>query len=149
VWTLSRIGSWQTNHRPTAPTISAPLGEFAELANGGNGTAVVIRVVGGRDVPDCACSPSDVSFGPLGAADSWDSDSHLRDSPFSRAGLRCDTRPHAIEIPTPVRNGRRNRYEVRNDLPLRHPIKRQERVASLIVLVHDKQERGSEGQSRR
>ena len=26
---LCRTGSWQTNHRPTIPTISAPLGEFA------------------------------------------------------------------------------------------------------------------------
>jgi len=51
-WTLRRIGSWQTNHRPTAPTISAPLGEFAELANGGNGTAVVGLCL---SVLICAC----------------------------------------------------------------------------------------------
>ncbi len=48
-----------------------------------------------------------------------------------------------------IRNGRRNRYEVRTDLPLRHPIERHERVASLLVLVLGKQERGREGRSRR
>lgn len=34
-----------------------------------------------------------------------------------------------------IRNGRRNRYEVRSNLPLRHPIERHERVASLIAFV--------------
>lgn len=34
-----------------------------------------------------------------------------------------------------IRHGRRNRYEVRADRPLRHPIERHERVASLITLV--------------
>lgn len=34
-----------------------------------------------------------------------------------------------------IRQGRRNRYEVRTNLPLRHPIERHERVASLIALV--------------
>ena len=33
-----------------------------------------------------------------------------------------------------IRHGRRNRYEVRTDLPLRHPIERHERVSSLITL---------------
>jgi DNA-binding IclR family transcriptional regulator len=34
-----------------------------------------------------------------------------------------------------IRNGRRNRYEVRSAMPLRHPIERHERVSSLIALV--------------
>lgn len=34
------------------------------------------------------------------------------------------------------RHGRRNRYEVRQDLPLRHPIEEHQRVSSLIALVH-------------
>ena len=34
-----------------------------------------------------------------------------------------------------IRQGRRNRYQVRTDLPLRHPIERHERVSSLIDLV--------------
>lgn len=35
-----------------------------------------------------------------------------------------------------IRQGRRNRYEVRDDLPLRHPIERHEKVSSLIALVY-------------
>jgi len=57
---------------------------------------VVIRAVG-------LCLQADVSFGPPGAANSGDSDSRLRESPFSQGGLRCDTRPHAVEIP--IRDG--------------------------------------------
>lgn len=34
--------------------------------------------------------------------------------------------------------GRRNHYRVKADLPLRHPIERHRRVASLIALVHGK-----------
>ncbi len=34
------------------------------------------------------------------------------------------------------RDGRRNRYDVRSELPLRHPIERHRRVSSLISLVH-------------
>lgn len=34
-----------------------------------------------------------------------------------------------------IRIGRRNRYEVRTNLPLRHPIERHEHVSSLIELV--------------
>lgn len=34
-----------------------------------------------------------------------------------------------------TRRGRRNRYEVRTHLPLRHPIERHQRVSSLISLV--------------
>jgi DNA-binding transcriptional ArsR family regulator len=34
-----------------------------------------------------------------------------------------------------IRNGRRNRYGVRSNLPLRHPIERHERVSSLLALV--------------
>ena len=34
-----------------------------------------------------------------------------------------------------IRHGRRNRYKVRTDRPLRHPIERHERVSSLITLV--------------
>ncbi len=37
-----------------------------------------------------------------------------------------------------IRHGRRNRYEVRGDLPLRHPVERHEKVSSLIALVHRK-----------
>jgi hypothetical protein len=33
------------------------------------------------------------------------------------------------------REGRRNRYEVRRDLPLRHPIERHRSVTSLLALV--------------
>jgi hypothetical protein len=35
-----------------------------------------------------------------------------------------------------VREGRRNRYEVREDLPLRHPIESHRRVRALLDLVH-------------
>ena len=47
------------------------------------------------------------------------------------------------------RHGRRNRYEVRTDLPLRHPIERHERVSSLITLVLGEREHGREGRARR
>ena len=47
------------------------------------------------------------------------------------------------------RHGRRNRYEVRTDLPLRHPIERHERVSSLITIVLGERERGREGRARR
>lgn len=40
------------------------------------------------------------------------------------------------------REGRRNRYEVQTDLPLRHPIERHERVSSLISLVLEGRTRG-------
>ncbi len=43
------------------------------------------------------------------------------------------------------RHGRRNRYEVRTDLPLRHPIERHERVSSLITLVLGEHERNGRG----
>lgn len=43
-----------------------------------------------------------------------------------------------------IRHGRRNRYEVRDDLPLRHPIERHERVSSLIALVLGGRNRGHE-----
>jgi DNA-binding MarR family transcriptional regulator len=36
------------------------------------------------------------------------------------------------------RSGRRNRYKVRLDLPLRHPIERHRRVAALLDLVLEK-----------
>lgn len=42
------------------------------------------------------------------------------------------------------RRGRRNRYSVRADLPLRHPIERHRRVAALIALVRGQDERGRE-----
>jgi predicted transcriptional regulator len=35
-----------------------------------------------------------------------------------------------------IRQGRRNHYVVRGDLPLRHPIEMHEKVSSLITLVH-------------
>ncbi|MEQ8765447.1 MAG: winged helix-turn-helix domain-containing protein [Planctomycetota bacterium] len=41
-----------------------------------------------------------------------------------------------------IREGRRNRYEIRDDLPLRHPIERHRNVASLIRLVQNQEERG-------
>ena len=34
------------------------------------------------------------------------------------------------------RDGRRNHYEIREDLPLRHPIEQHQRVAALIALAH-------------
>lgn len=36
------------------------------------------------------------------------------------------------------RHGRRNRYDVRDHLPLRHAIERHEKVSSLIALVYGK-----------
>lgn len=39
-----------------------------------------------------------------------------------------------------IRHGRRNRYEVREHLPLRHPIEQHVRISSLIALVHGKRE---------
>lgn len=44
-----------------------------------------------------------------------------------------------------IRRGRRNHYEVRDHLPLRHPIERHERVSSLIALVHGEARRGETG----
>ena len=43
------------------------------------------------------------------------------------------------------RHGRRNRYAVRTDLPLRHPIERHERVSSLITLVLGEHKRNGRG----
>jgi DNA-binding MarR family transcriptional regulator len=40
------------------------------------------------------------------------------------------------------REGRRNRYEVQTELPLRHPIERHERVSSLLSLVLETRARG-------
>lgn len=40
-----------------------------------------------------------------------------------------------------IRQGRRNRYQVRDHLPLRHPIERHEQVSSLIALVHGRRPR--------
>ena len=48
-----------------------------------------------------------------------------------------------------IRHGRRNRYEVRTNLPLRHPIERHERVSSLIELVHGEHESKGRGGSAR
>ena len=45
------------------------------------------------------------------------------------------------------RHGRRNSYLVRDDLPLRHPIERHERVSSLIALVHGEAKTGGSGKS--
>ena len=39
------------------------------------------------------------------------------------------------------RDGRRNRYAVRDDLPLRHPIERHQPIASLLALVGGVRER--------
>ena len=44
-----------------------------------------------------------------------------------------------------IRHGRRNRYEVRTKLPLRHPIERHKRVSSLIELVLGEHERNGRG----
>jgi DNA-binding Lrp family transcriptional regulator len=41
-----------------------------------------------------------------------------------------------------IRQGRRNRYQVREHLPLRHPVERHERVSSLTAFVHGKSEAG-------
>lgn len=43
-----------------------------------------------------------------------------------------------------IRHGRRNRYEVRGHLPLRHPIERHERASSLIAFVLGKRGRAHE-----
>ena len=75
--------------RPTTPTISAPLGEWLNLR----------MVAMAPPWKGCACRPPDVPFGPLGAANSWDSDSHLSGISFSQDDLQCDTWPHAVEIP--------------------------------------------------
>jgi len=40
-----------------------------------------------------------------------------------------------------MRRGRRNRYKVRADLPLRHPIERHERVSALLAFVLSEGER--------
>ena len=47
-----------------------------------------------------------------------------------------------------IRHGRRNRYEVRDHLPLRHPIERHEKVSSLIALVHGNREGGRAARAR-
>lgn len=36
------------------------------------------------------------------------------------------------------REGRRNRYDVVRDLPLRHPVERHQRIAALIALVEQR-----------
>ncbi len=46
------------------------------------------------------------------------------------------------------RRGRRNRYEVRASLPLRHPIERHKRVSSLLALVYGQREEGREARAR-
>jgi hypothetical protein len=90
VLALSQTGIRQINHRPTAPTISTPLGKFAELANGGDSPAgaglrpsTALRVVRGavaktHEKKDC----------------------HFRGNPFFQDGSRCHTRAHAVEMPT-------------------------------------------------
>jgi len=40
-----------------------------------------------------------------------------------------------------TREGRRNRYEVRAELPLRHPIEAHRSVSSLVALIEDRQSR--------
>ena len=34
------------------------------------------------------------------------------------------------------RSGRRNRYEIQDDLPLRHPVERHERISALLAFAH-------------
>ncbi len=85
----SRMGTWQTNHHPTTPTISALLGEFAELANAGNSTTKV-----GLCQSAARCVVWDDVAQTLG-----NSDCHLSGNPFSQGGLRCDTWAHAVETP--------------------------------------------------
>ena len=84
---LSRTGIWQTNHRPTIPTISARNGEPEK---------------GGRD--DCA----GVGLYPWvarcvvwddGAQILADSDGQFRGNPVFREGLGCDTWAHAVGVP--------------------------------------------------
>ena len=48
-----------------------------------------------------------------------------------------------------MRQGRRNRYEVRTNLSLRHPIERHESVSSLIELVLGEHESKGRGRSAR
>ena len=48
-----------------------------------------------------------------------------------------------------IRHGRRNRYEVRTNLSLRHPIERHESVSSLIELVLGEHESKGRGRSAR
>ena len=44
-----------------------------------------------------------------------------------------------------TRHGRRNRYKVQADLPLRHPIERHQRVSALIAFVLSRDPRGGQG----
>ena len=78
MWTLSRVGSWQTNHRRTTPTISAPLGEFS-LVNFLNLRMVANGTVGAElcrwAVRRVVCDAVAKILG--------NSDCHLRGNPFS------------------------------------------------------------------
>lgn len=44
-----------------------------------------------------------------------------------------------------TRQGRRNSYDVRTNLPLRHPIERHERVSALLKLVLGDPDRNGKG----
>ncbi len=44
-----------------------------------------------------------------------------------------------------IRHGRRNRYEVRTSLPLRHPVEGHQRISGLIDFVFGRQERDGRG----
>lgn len=43
-----------------------------------------------------------------------------------------------------MRRGRRNRYKVRTDLPLRHPIERHQRVSALLAFVLSEDQRSGQ-----
>ena len=55
-----------------------------------------------------------------------------------RAVQRIVTELEAAGYLRREREGRRNRYQVRTGLPLRHPIERHREVAALIALVADR-----------
>lgn len=67
----------------------------------------------------------------------------LRVGVTERAVQRIITDLEEAGYLTRERDGRRNRYLVRRDAPLRHPIERHRKVSTLIALV-----RGGEGPTR-
>jgi len=58
-----------------------------------------------------------------------------------RAVIRIVRDLEAVGYLRITREGRRNRYEVRSELPLRHPIEAHQRVSSLVALIEDKPSR--------
>jgi len=64
-------------------------------------------------------------------------DAAARTGITERAAQRIVTDLVAAGYVTRTRHGRRNRYEVHHDLPLRHPIERRNRIGALLGLVTD------------